>query len=490
MSKIFVCYSRHDKKLVDEFVEFLERHYPNDVWLDRKFIRGGDRWWVEEILPAINECHVFVYLFSPASAKSSYCKAELKEARRQRKRILPVLVKEGMKVDALRKFGLQEYHCLEMQRPQKEDWESLRDAAQKQLNKFEPLPPTHNRPTKSPRRHWFSPSLAGLMGVVRDPSWQFFGFIVAVIFGLTQSGTLLSTPTLTPVPTMQTGITPTDTFTLTSTIAYTITSSYTPTTAVSSIRTNTVIPTEPATLTFIAIPTVTNTPTATMTVITTLTNTLTPSVTASTIPTATATPTPTQTEAQTPTITVTVTDMILSATSNPTPTPPSVLQDVEIRSLSVPSSQGILNIEILEGNLCISEQSCTRLRIMLKPVSNLAYNYCVNAGNCGLPDNQTEFRNPVNQDDAVISISQIQAREYCETLTGRLPSLIEWVSSALFLELGNEQVSEGWQEWIQDSSSENIISFSSRNPFVIVFGRRNEEQFSQNLGFRCVFPLP
>ena len=92
MPKIFVSYSRADHDRCVELVRRLRRIYGADnVWFDDE-IHGGDDWWTL-ILERVAWCDVFIYLLSRESLESDYCKAELAEAERLNKTILPVLIR-------------------------------------------------------------------------------------------------------------------------------------------------------------------------------------------------------------------------------------------------------------------------------------------------------------------------------------------------------------------------------------------------------------
>lgn len=100
MAQLFVSYSRVDQKpFTREFVTRLRRVYGlNSVWYDDG-LTGGQNWW-EEILRQIALADVFIYLLSPESVASVYCQAELNEARRLHKKILPVVIRERTVVPA------------------------------------------------------------------------------------------------------------------------------------------------------------------------------------------------------------------------------------------------------------------------------------------------------------------------------------------------------------------------------------------------------
>ncbi len=92
MVQFFISYSRADRQLVDQLVPLIRRVYGNDsVWFDYD-IHGGMHWW-QMILSEIGKCRLFVYLISNESLESPYCQAELREALRLNKQILPVIVR-------------------------------------------------------------------------------------------------------------------------------------------------------------------------------------------------------------------------------------------------------------------------------------------------------------------------------------------------------------------------------------------------------------
>ena len=92
MAQIFISYSRADRQFIDQFIPLIRRVYGNDsLWFDDD-IHGGVDWW-EMILAEIGKCDLFIYLISNESLESPYCQAELREALRLKKQILPVIVR-------------------------------------------------------------------------------------------------------------------------------------------------------------------------------------------------------------------------------------------------------------------------------------------------------------------------------------------------------------------------------------------------------------
>ncbi len=85
--KIFVSYARVDKPYCIRIIETLHAH---EVWYDQRLYAGQD-WW-KEILRRLEWCEVFVYLLSPDSVASLYCRRELELALRLKRDIIPVLI--------------------------------------------------------------------------------------------------------------------------------------------------------------------------------------------------------------------------------------------------------------------------------------------------------------------------------------------------------------------------------------------------------------
>jgi hypothetical protein len=86
---VFISYSRHDLAFADQLYAALGA-FDFELSIDRHSIPGGDEW--EERLGAlVREAGTVVFMLSPSSAVSKFCKWEVKEAVRFHKRIFPVL---------------------------------------------------------------------------------------------------------------------------------------------------------------------------------------------------------------------------------------------------------------------------------------------------------------------------------------------------------------------------------------------------------------
>ncbi|NWF70505.1 MAG: SUMF1/EgtB/PvdO family nonheme iron enzyme [Chloroflexi bacterium] len=96
--RLFVSYARVYKPYCIQIVDTLEVH---EVWFDQR-LYAGQQWW-KEILRRLDWCEGFVYLLSPDSVGSEYCRREFDLALNLGRPIFPVLIHEKTPIpDALR----------------------------------------------------------------------------------------------------------------------------------------------------------------------------------------------------------------------------------------------------------------------------------------------------------------------------------------------------------------------------------------------------
>lgn len=92
MSKVFVSYSRKDsvvaRKLIQDF-----KSLDLEVWVDWEDIPPAVG-WLEQILQGVEGSDAFIFLVSPDSTTSEVCKVEVEHARKNHKRIIPILVRD------------------------------------------------------------------------------------------------------------------------------------------------------------------------------------------------------------------------------------------------------------------------------------------------------------------------------------------------------------------------------------------------------------
>ncbi len=91
--RIFVSYARVDKPFCVQIVDTLDVH---ETWYDQR-LYAGQNWW-KEILRRLDWCESFVYLLSPDSIASDYCRKEFELAQSLGKHIVPVLIRDEAKL--------------------------------------------------------------------------------------------------------------------------------------------------------------------------------------------------------------------------------------------------------------------------------------------------------------------------------------------------------------------------------------------------------
>lgn len=91
--KLFISYARVDKPYCIQIVNTLDAH---ETWYDQR-LHAGQNWW-KEILRRLDWCEGFVYLLSPESIQSEYCRKEYELARKLGRHIFPVLIHADTKI--------------------------------------------------------------------------------------------------------------------------------------------------------------------------------------------------------------------------------------------------------------------------------------------------------------------------------------------------------------------------------------------------------
>ena len=85
--KVFISYSREDKNKVFKIKDEIEQHIGNECWIDLTGIES-DKEFSDVIISAINQCEVFVFMYSTKSSVSPWTKKELNFAEKKKKRIV------------------------------------------------------------------------------------------------------------------------------------------------------------------------------------------------------------------------------------------------------------------------------------------------------------------------------------------------------------------------------------------------------------------
>lgn len=86
--KIFISYAREDKAHLPAIVQVMGAH---QVWYD-EHLHLGQNWW-QEIERQIANCHTLMFLLSPQSIQSEFCKQEVELAQKLGKLIAPVMIR-------------------------------------------------------------------------------------------------------------------------------------------------------------------------------------------------------------------------------------------------------------------------------------------------------------------------------------------------------------------------------------------------------------
>jgi formylglycine-generating enzyme required for sulfatase activity len=85
--RLFISYARIDKPYCLQIIDTLEVH---EIWYDHR-LYAGQQWW-KEILRRLEWCEGFIYLLSPDSVTSEYCRREFNVASELDKLIFPILI--------------------------------------------------------------------------------------------------------------------------------------------------------------------------------------------------------------------------------------------------------------------------------------------------------------------------------------------------------------------------------------------------------------
>ncbi len=85
--RLFISYARIDKPLCAQVAQLLDIH---EVWYDQR-LYAGRNWW-DEILRRLEWCDVFIYLLSPDSLASEYCRKEYEIVHKLGRFVMPVLL--------------------------------------------------------------------------------------------------------------------------------------------------------------------------------------------------------------------------------------------------------------------------------------------------------------------------------------------------------------------------------------------------------------
>jgi len=89
MADVFISYSRKDLDFIRNLSQKLEDNNLK-IWVDLEGIYAGEEYW-SKICSGIEEANAFLFVISPNSVSSEYCRREIDHALKHNKRILPIL---------------------------------------------------------------------------------------------------------------------------------------------------------------------------------------------------------------------------------------------------------------------------------------------------------------------------------------------------------------------------------------------------------------
>ncbi len=151
--KLFISYSSRDREKVRLFADDLKQivkvvshNEGGDVWFDQELI-GGHDWW-ENILSKIRACDVFLFVITQESLRSDPCRLEYTYAHSLNKRILPVLLGDGVNVTLLPE-PLQRIQFVDYRNRGLDSYQSL-SGAMASLPAAVPMPDPMPKPPSAP----------------------------------------------------------------------------------------------------------------------------------------------------------------------------------------------------------------------------------------------------------------------------------------------------------------------------------------------------
>jgi serine/threonine-protein kinase len=120
-ARVFISYRRSDSQHVVALASKLTAQGYR-VWFDQELV-GGEEWW-DTILTNIRLSDVFIFALTPASLQSEPCRLEYEWAHGLRKRILPVLLEDGVDFRVLSP-ALQQIQVVDYRQPEDRGWRLL-----------------------------------------------------------------------------------------------------------------------------------------------------------------------------------------------------------------------------------------------------------------------------------------------------------------------------------------------------------------------------
>ncbi len=86
---LFICYAHTEKQFVKELSDILQT-LDYSPWYDKDILAGQN--WETRLFDEIDKCDAFIYVLSPESISSKWCRKEFNRALKQRKPVIPLLL--------------------------------------------------------------------------------------------------------------------------------------------------------------------------------------------------------------------------------------------------------------------------------------------------------------------------------------------------------------------------------------------------------------
>ena len=93
---VFISYAHADSQIANKIKGDLRRNGIS-VWIDER-LKAGDEAWQKQLEIAIREQHNFLFLMTSKSVSSEYCQWELKTAQDMNKKIISVMLADGIEI--------------------------------------------------------------------------------------------------------------------------------------------------------------------------------------------------------------------------------------------------------------------------------------------------------------------------------------------------------------------------------------------------------
>jgi formylglycine-generating enzyme required for sulfatase activity len=125
--RVFISYSHVDLPLVNHIAQRLAREHYYDVWIDYDSIPLGEN-WKRSIAEGIAAADRVLFMASPDALASAACREEVRYARGQGRRIIPIRIRSTLKWEDLSALQLHESQGLDFSAGDTpERWERLLD---------------------------------------------------------------------------------------------------------------------------------------------------------------------------------------------------------------------------------------------------------------------------------------------------------------------------------------------------------------------------